>query len=466
MKRFLVLSAILLLLCLSLPALAVDDPAFSVKITGALEQDELVLDWQIRANREGLVLGRIQAAYLVYDNTVLQLMLWDGSSPLDDSELIERFSPFGQIGNGGVINAGVGVLAALSSGGETGYLGLNVGNASRTYACPQGQYVSLEQVRFTYREGKSVADLHSGSLRLMTIAELNALAQSAAIALNTNEKGGTSYYYLLHVGGVSQGSDALNAPEFSYPGSDKTKDGAETEDPGETEDEELKETETGNTGNNNSGQNNATGTKKDTVISEDILDDNNVPLDTITGGQAIAFADVQSGAWFYDAIQFVTGQGLMNGMSGGLFSPNLPMTRAMFATVLHRLAKEPAAAANTFSDVPAGQWYSAAIGWAGGEGLITGYGGNIFGLNDNITREQVVVILYRYAELQGQEMGQPAGLDKYEDADKISVWARDAMQWAVGSGIISGRTATSLAPKGAVTRAEIAQILARQYEIF
>jgi len=172
------------------------------------------------------------------------------------------------------------------------------------------------------------------------------------------------------------------------------------------------------------------------------------------------YTDINLAAWYAPAVQYVTEEGLMNGTGMDRFSPNDSMTRAMFATVLYRMAGQPAATGTPpFADVPAGQWYSDAITWASDNEIILGFGNRRFAPNDNVTREQIVTILYRYTEKSGMDASGRADLARYGDAGKISGWALTAMQWAVQSGVMTGRSENSLAPLENMNRAEVAQIL-------
>jgi hypothetical protein len=176
----------------------------------------------------------------------------------------------------------------------------------------------------------------------------------------------------------------------------------------------------------------------------------------------IVFSDVATDAWYYDAVRFVVSLGLFEGTGGGRFSPEAAMTRAMLVTVLYRLEGSPAVSGtNPFADVEDGQWYTDAVVWANQNGIVTGYGDGLFGTNDNITREQLAAILYRYAEYKGYDVSAAADLAGYSDAGSVSSWAEAAMRWASAEGLITGVTATSLSPSGNATRAQVAMILMR-----
>ena len=141
------------------------------------------------------------------------------------------------------------------------------------------------------------------------------------------------------------------------------------------------------------------------------------------------------------------------------------MTRAMLVTVLYRLEGEPAVyGSNAFSDVAEGLWYSDAVLWAARNGIVTGYTNGEFGVNDNITREQMAAILYRYAQYKGYDVTDRDDLSGYADAPAISAYAVEALSWANAEGLVNGRTADTLAPAGTATRAEVAAIFHRFVE--
>jgi hypothetical protein len=176
------------------------------------------------------------------------------------------------------------------------------------------------------------------------------------------------------------------------------------------------------------------------------------------------FADIAKTDWFYRAVRYACSNGLMNGADAG-FAPQGNLTRAMLVTILFR-AENPARGANTtgFTDVPLGQWYSDAIAWASSSGIANGTGGGKFSPDSATTREQFATILYNYANYKKQDTGKTADIAAYTDAGSISAWASDAVIWANATGIITGRTATALAPQGTATRAEAATILQRYLE--
>ena len=177
----------------------------------------------------------------------------------------------------------------------------------------------------------------------------------------------------------------------------------------------------------------------------------------VTVGADRRFMDVKEKDWFYDAVYYCVGKGYFNGMDDTHFGPGGTMTRAMFATVLHRMAGEPAVTgANPFTDVADGKWFTKGILWAAQQGIVTGYGGGKFGPDDPVTREQMVTIFWRY---QGEPAGDAAALAGFTDAGKINSWAKDAFAWAVANGVISGKGNGILDPKGTARRSEVAQIV-------
>ncbi len=177
------------------------------------------------------------------------------------------------------------------------------------------------------------------------------------------------------------------------------------------------------------------------------------------------FTDVSEKDWFYGDVMFVYENGLMLGTSKTLFSPYGTATRGMMATILWRMEGSPAPKGkNSFTDVEAGKWYADAITWTAENGIFAGYGKDKFGPDDPITREQLAAIFYRYADYKGYDLTVKGNLDKFKDADKITDYAKTAMQWAVGSGLVKGKSGNLPDPQGTATRAEIAAMLHRFIE--
>ena len=172
------------------------------------------------------------------------------------------------------------------------------------------------------------------------------------------------------------------------------------------------------------------------------------PTDEPAKPDASKFVDVSKNNWYFDAVQYVLENGLMNGTSANEFSPNANTTRGMIVTILARLD-----GVDTSGSSP---WYAAGRTWAMSNGISDGTN-----MEGKITREQLAAMLYRYAKLKGYDVSASADISGYTDASSVSSWATDAMRWAVGAGLINGRTATTLAPQGNATRAEVAAILMR-----
>ena len=188
-------------------------------------------------------------------------------------------------------------------------------------------------------------------------------------------------------------------------------------------------------------------------------------VDENPGTGANPFTDVSEKDWFYGDVMFVYENGLMLGTSKTLFSPHGTATRGMMATILWRMEGSPVPKGkNSFTDVEAGTWYADAITWTAENGIFAGYGKDKFGPDDPITREQLAAIFYRYADYKGYDLTVKGNLDKFKDADKITDYAKTAMQWAVGSGLVKGKSGNLLDPQGTATRAEIAAMLHRFIE--
>lgn len=183
------------------------------------------------------------------------------------------------------------------------------------------------------------------------------------------------------------------------------------------------------------------------------------PADPATG---LPFTDVGPSDWFLENVKYVYEKGLMNGTSDTTFSPKKTTNRAMIVTILHRLEGTPAPGAPApFTDVPAGQYYAEAVAWAAANSIVNGTGDAAFSPLNNITREQMAAILYRYAQYKNYDVSGSADLSTFTDAASISDYAVSALQWAVDAGLINGKGNGILDPKGSATRAEVSAILSR-----
>lgn len=196
-----------------------------------------------------------------------------------------------------------------------------------------------------------------------------------------------------------------------------------------------------------SSESTSTADKTDKTENED------VPCDGGRDCPSRAFSDLDSSKWYHEAVDYAIENGLMSGFTDGTFKPNGTLTRAMLAQILYNLEDQPAVSGSSgFTDVKDTDWYAKAVTWAARNGLVTGYTNGTFGPEDPITREQLAVILWRYA-------GSPraTGTLRFTDAE-VSEYAVEAMLWATQNGVINGSNGR-LNPKGNATRAEVAQML-------
>ena len=179
----------------------------------------------------------------------------------------------------------------------------------------------------------------------------------------------------------------------------------------------------------------------------------------------LPFADVSGSDWFYNDVRYVYEKGIMDGTGIDRFSPNAPLTRAMIVTILYRMAGSPSVSGSSdFTDVAAGKWFAKAVAWAAANGIVNGYGSGLFGPNDPVTREQLAAILYRYAVYGGMTaVTLEENLGGFADTAQLSAYAIQAMNWAVGQGLING-SGSNLVPKAQATRAQVAAIIHRYLE--
>ncbi len=193
-----------------------------------------------------------------------------------------------------------------------------------------------------------------------------------------------------------------------------------------------------------------------TVSGDPCPKDNRCPLCT--------FNDLDVNAWYHDGVHWALENGVMNGMGNKRFAPNTAASRAMIVTMLWRMEGSPRVDYElTFRDVATDQWYTEAIRWAARGGIVTGYSTARFGPNVNVSREQLVTMLYRYAKYKGMaaDAGETAYLNRYTDAKDVSEWAVKAFRWAVDAGMIQGIDSSTLRPRADATRAQVATVLMR-----
>lgn len=187
--------------------------------------------------------------------------------------------------------------------------------------------------------------------------------------------------------------------------------------------------------------------------------------DESTETTELNFTDVKESDWFFKGVEYVVDKGVMSGVSENQFDPSGKLTRAMLVQMLYNMESRPACdAENAFIDVPVGQWYTDAVIWANDAKIVSGMGDGLFAPNMEITREQMVAMLYNYAKYKGYDVTASADLSAFADTASVSTWAQPAMQWAVAEGYISGMGDSQLAPQGTATRAEIASVIMRFME--
>ena len=164
----------------------------------------------------------------------------------------------------------------------------------------------------------------------------------------------------------------------------------------------------------------------------------------------------------HEAVDYMVAKGYMNGMSGTMFGPNVELNRAMMVTILYRIAGEPAAqGAPAFTDVPAGEFYTAPVVWAVANGITNGVSEHLFAPGKSLTRQELVTFLYRFAKYMQYDVTKTADLSAYTDLNKVQPYAVDAFKWAVASGVVNGTSATTLSPENTTTRAQICIMVQR-----
>ncbi len=207
--------------------------------------------------------------------------------------------------------------------------------------------------------------------------------------------------------------------------------------------------------------------KDEKATQEDVDNATALLIEAMNNLQAVTkmpYEDVIESSWYYDAVYYNYVNRFMTGLNAKQFGADQQLARAQFALILYRMNGEPETdGKSTFADVADGSWYTDAVIWASSTGVVKGYDDTgLFGPGDNITREQMAVMMYRYAQYKEYDMDKTAKLDGFKDADKVNDFAKKAMEWAVGNGIISGKdNGTVLDPQGNATRAECATIIMR-----
>ena len=197
----------------------------------------------------------------------------------------------------------------------------------------------------------------------------------------------------------------------------------------------------------------------ETMDGDIIIDDEDVPL----AGKPFLFTDVTEDKWYYDYIKTVYEMGLMNGVGTTIFDPESPTTRGMVAQVLYNMEGKPSIDGYdvTIPDLKSTDWYYKAAVWAYATGVYKGYEDGSFHGDDEVTREQLMIVLYRYARQKGYDVSALDDLSAFMDKSSISGWALGGAQWAVGTGLVRGRSGNQIMPGANTLRAELATILVR-----
>ena len=200
--------------------------------------------------------------------------------------------------------------------------------------------------------------------------------------------------------------------------------------------------------------------KADTTIEARFIKEGDPAAEHRDQCPSLGFHDIDVSMWYHEAVDYVLQNGFMNGMGAGRFEPERNLSRAMLVQILFNMEGKPKAdGAITFRDVIPGSWYEDAVRWAAENHIVNGYDLNTFGPDDNITREQLAAIMYRYSEYKGKDMTKRDALTSFTDSDQIADWAKESVEWAVAGHIINGKGNGTLDPGGNATRAEVAQII-------
>ncbi len=182
-----------------------------------------------------------------------------------------------------------------------------------------------------------------------------------------------------------------------------------------------------------------------------------LPLSAVAA--ALPFRDVPTTAWYLEGVQYVYDEEIMSGKSNTTFEPEANLQRAEMCQILYNLEGKPAVRGSYFGDVSRSDWYFNAVNWAYEEEIVSGVGNNRFDPESSVTREQMVRILFNYAQYKGYDTSDRASLSRFTDAGRISSYAYSAVQWAVGQGILSGTSNTTVSPSGTAIRAQVATVL-------
>ena len=173
-----------------------------------------------------------------------------------------------------------------------------------------------------------------------------------------------------------------------------------------------------------------------------------------------AFTDINTMEWYHNAVHYVLQKGIMSGTTTTTFSPDMSVTRGMMAQMIYAMEGRPATAPNaSYRDVPSTMYYASAAAFVSANGIMTGYDGNTFGPEDQLTREQLATVLRSYAVYKKKQTTKTQDISSFNDASSVSFWAKDAVAWAVASGLMAGRDGGMLAPLDPIRRCEVAQMV-------
>ena len=188
------------------------------------------------------------------------------------------------------------------------------------------------------------------------------------------------------------------------------------------------------------------------------------PCDGGSSCPCAKFVDVDTSRWYHEGLDYVVEYEIMNGITENCFAPNENITRGMVMTILYRMASSPEVTGGSpYTDVAENRYFSQAVAWAAEQGIATGYPDGTFRPNQPVTRQELVTFYWRYANLAGCDMtiSQGASLAEYQDGDSVKPYAKEAMLWAVDTGLIRGVDANTLAPNSTASRAMAATMLYR-----
>ena len=434
----LLLAAIVVLSLMPPTVAAVINPAFAVRIVGTQDtvngKSVVTVDWRIKATQAGLKLRGSSGLRLAYDNTVLQLVRFSGTGA--DYALTESLSGMPSAARpGGYEGAVLDVRACRNTDSTVGYVTIELGHQEYTYDCVQNEEATLVSIRFAFRDGKSQADLIDTSIRLMTIAEMEARYQPSAINISVaSADHNTEYVYRSRTV-----EDSLNAPDIVLPITPPSGPAKPTDTHTQTQ------TQT------------QTQTPPDLPHNPTVQVEETPPMTT--------FDDIGSvPAWAKDAVEFVGARNLIVGLTGNMFEPAVYVTRGEFTATLLRaygLELDPDANDN-FSDVDNNAAYAPYIATAKKSGIVLGVGNNLFLPENQVTREEMFTLLHRTLVNIGKAPeDSPNGkkLSDFKDAGKVSGWAKEEIESLLKAGMIDGTGNNELSPKRLTDRATMARMI-------